>query len=539
MDQSSPIGTARPAESFAAPTPQLISISPDGASAQPWTTREIWILAAVVAVYIAARLYRNAAVCLDGDEIFSVGIARQGWSTLTAQAGADSIHPPLFYYLLKLWIYLGNDSLFWLRLLPSVFSVLAIVPTVLLARDLRLRPAEINGALGLAAIHPFLIYYSQHVRMYTLLMLCALTSLWLFHRTIAGGKRSALARYLPLTLANIVLVNSHYYGWLVVGLECVYIVLWKREQWKQAALSAAVTLAGFTPWLVVAGKYAYAKGGLASNLEWIQKPGLGDLIWFFVDLAGFTDFPELGPRAIAALTLLFFITAWFAWKNRRSLDSRQFAHVTGYLAYFLFGSVAIAFLASRVTPSSVWGHRHMIYLALPFLLMVACAYCRTPARAVRVSGAVLCAVWACLVIRHQLNGDDKKTPFDTLVLQMLEQEKTTSGPVTFFAVDKYLHYPIWFFLESLKDHRKTGFAAPIRNEDLGALAVEAARIEVKANAAVSDAQGAHFWVGYTSAWNQKTLPEQVIVQRGCRVGPGLRVRDRYHTSTIFPVWCGS
>jgi hypothetical protein len=91
----------------------------------------------------------------------------------------------------------------------------------------------------------------------------------------------------------------------------------------------------------------------------------------------------------------------------------------------------------------------------------------------------------------------------------------------------------------LKAGRKTGFAAPIGDEDLGALAKEAARIEVKSNASISDAQGAHFWVGYTSLWDQKTLPEALMVQRGCRIGPDVKVRDRYHTSTIFPVWCGS
>ncbi len=505
-----------------------------------WTTGEKWIFAAVVAIFVAARVYRNAAVCLDGDEIFSVGVSQHSWSGLTAAAGADSIHPPLFYYLLKLWMSIGNDSLFWVRLLPSLFSTLAILPTVLLAREFRLRPLELSGTLGIAAIHPFLIYYSQHVRMYTLLMLFALTSLWLFHRAIRSGARSSIAaRYVPLTLVNVFMVYSHYYGWLVVGLECVYAMLWKRAHWKRAAVSAAVTFVAFCPWLLVAGKYAYAKGGLASNLEWIQKPGLGDLTWFFVDLAGFTDFPEIGPAAVASLALLVILTVWAAWVNRRRLHSLHFAYMTRYLAFFLLGSVGIAFFVSRVMPSSVWGHRHMIYLAIPFLMMVVCAYSRMRARAVRVTGAVLCFAWACFAIQHHLKGDDKKTPFDTLVTQLLDQEKATSGPVVFFSVDKYLHYPVWFYLETLKAGHRTGFAAPIRDEDLGALSREAARIEVKSNASISDAQGAHFWVGYTSAWDQKQSPEELIAQRGCRAGPDVRVHDRYHSSTIFPVWCGS
>ena len=130
-----------------------------------------WLLLAAVAVYVAMRVYRGAAICMDGDEIFSVGVAEKDWMGLLRAVGQDSIHPPLFYFLLKIWVAIGGDSLFWTRLLPTVFSTLAIVPMVLLGREFNLRPVAINTTVALAAIHPYLLYYSQHVRMYTLLML--------------------------------------------------------------------------------------------------------------------------------------------------------------------------------------------------------------------------------------------------------------------------------------------------------------------------------------------------------------------------------
>ena len=160
-------------------------------SSRPSGSRRIdgWVLLVVVAIYVAARLWHLTAVCLDGDEIFSVLLSRLGWKALTAGAAADSIHPPLFYYLLKLWVLVGNESLTWLRLLPALFSVLSIPPLILLGRELRLWPVETNCAIGLAAVNPFLIYHSQHLRMYSLLLLCTLTSLWLFQRTIRAGPR--------------------------------------------------------------------------------------------------------------------------------------------------------------------------------------------------------------------------------------------------------------------------------------------------------------------------------------------------------------
>jgi hypothetical protein len=461
-----------------------------------------------------------------------VGISQQSWSELTASAGRDSIHPPLFYYLLKLWMAAFGDSLFWIRLLPALFSVIAIVPTVLLARSLGLRPVEINGTLGLAAVHPFLIFYSQHARMYSLLMLCALMSLWLFHRAVKEG-----GRYLPLTVWNIILVYAHYYGWLVIGLECLYVILWNRSQLKRAMLSAAITFAAFSPWLYVAAKYAYAKGGLGSNLEWIQKPALRDLVWLFAELAGFSEFPQMGSQVVNLMGLLVMVTLLAAWLNRRRLDSTHFLHASGYLLFFLAGSIATAFAASVLMRSSVWGHRHMIYLAAPFLMLIVTAFCRLQARALLWPGAALGMVWAGLVLHHHVKGDDKKTPFDTLVVELLALERATTGPVRLFSVDKYLHYPIWFYLETLKAGRKTGFAARIPDADRPALAADAARIEVKSNASIGDAQGAHFWIGYSSAWQQECPPEALMTRRGCRTGPDVTVRDRFHSITIFPVWC--
>lgn len=504
----------------------------------PWGAQR-WVLLGLAAVYLAMRVYHGAAICMDGDEIFSVGVASHDWAGLMHAVGRDSIHPPLFYLLLKIWIAIGNDSLFWVRLLPTLFSTLAIVPVVLLGREFRLRPVVINTTVGLAALHPFLIYYSQHVRMYTLLMLCALTSLWVFHVCIRPGRRSFAFKFAVLTLVNTVAVYSHYYGWLIIGLECGYVILWKREYWKYLTVSSLAVLVVFIPWIYWDGRFIHAKGGLGSNLEWIQKPGAGALAWFFVDLAGFGDYPSIGRQAVTLLAVLVLAAGYAAWRERARLHTGHFLYVARFLLYFVLGSVAVAFIASRLLPSSVWGHRHMVYLVFPILMLVAAAYHQMNAPAVRITGGILCAVWAGMCVQHHLKGDDKKTPFDLLVVQMLAQEADNPAPVTFFSVDKYLHYPVWFYLETLKAGKVTGFAAPIRAMDRGKLAAEAARIHVENHVSIDQARGAHFWVGYSSAWQEKLSPEAILTARGCRTGADVTVRDRYHSSTIFPVWCGN
>ena len=49
-----------------------------GAAGSSWKAQR-WVLLAVVGVYIAMRVYHGAAICMDGDEIFSVGVASHDW----------------------------------------------------------------------------------------------------------------------------------------------------------------------------------------------------------------------------------------------------------------------------------------------------------------------------------------------------------------------------------------------------------------------------------------------------------------------------
>ncbi len=480
-------------------------------------------------------MWHLAAVCLDGDEVFSVLLSRLGWKALTTAAAADSVHPPLFYYLLKVWVFIGNESLIWLRLLPALFSILSILPLILLGRELRLRPIEIHCAIGLAAVHPFLIYYGQHVRMYSLLLLCALTSLWLFQRILRAGAPPSGFSYAALTLANIVLVYSHYYGCLIVGLECLYVLLWKRERWKRTLLSGVVVFAAFAPWLYAAGTRAYAKGGLQSNLNWIVKPTLQDLVLLFVEMTGFGDFPKVGRRVCGALVLLVLAALWVQWRRRHT---RSLGHALRFLLFFTLCPVAISFVASCLMASSIWGRRHLIFVAATLLLLTSVSCWRLRSRAVRLLGALACAAWAFAVISHHLAHDVRKAPFDTFVLRMLDREEDITGPIRLFVLEKHLHFAPWFYLKTLEAKKTAGFTVRLTAPELERLSRRAAAFEVRREATIDDARGAHFWVlTSTYSWRQKETPQQIMTQRGCQVGLELTISDRYHTITAFPVWC--
>ena len=505
-----------------------------------WTPRrtQTWVFWALAALYVAARAWHLAAICLDGDEIFSITIAGGNWAKLTADAARDSVHPPAFYYLLKLWVKLGGESLFWVRTLPALFSVLSLIPLVLLCRELRLRRIEINCAIGVAAINPLLIYYSQHLRMYSLLLLCATASVWLFHRVIRAGARDLALRILALTAANVGLVYSHYYGWLVVGFEGIYILLCKRDRFWPAAVSTLAVLAAFGPWLYVAAKAVAAKGGLASNLDWIPKPALGDVVWMLAEFMGFGDFPDALQPVVWVMFGMLIAIGLGAFKNRSRRSVGSYGHAVGFLAFFVLGPMLAAFAASVVMKNSIWGQRHLIFVAQPLLVLCVIPFFRLRYRAVRISGILICALWSFLVIQHQLKGDDKKTPYDTLVFRVLASEAQRTGPSELYALDRYVHYPFWFYSGVLKAGGVTGIAAPLTPPGREVLARAASRLQITQNVSLEDARGAHFWVAYSNKrWNRPQTPQEILAQRNCRSGAALSTGDRYHTISAIPVWC--
>ena len=66
------------------------------------------ITCALVALFLFLRIWRLTNVSLDGDEIFSLLLARSDWHTLFGGAIKDAIHPPLSYVLLKIWVEVGG-----------------------------------------------------------------------------------------------------------------------------------------------------------------------------------------------------------------------------------------------------------------------------------------------------------------------------------------------------------------------------------------------------------------------------------------------
>jgi len=448
---------------------------------------------------------------LWADEIFSVEAARHDWNGLLSFIIEDIVHPPLFYLVLKLWIAIGGESLLWLRLFPVLAASAAIVPFLLLCRELKLQLAEINLALVLMAVNGYLVYYAQELRMYSLLLFLTLCSLWLFV-SFFNAKDGVKKPLVALFAVNLLLVYTQYYGWLVVGVEFIFLMFWGRQRLPSFMLSLAILILCFSPWAYAVAQVAMKKG-LDGNLSSFARPNLNALVWHYATLGA-----PLRPRWKTELGLLLFgvpivLWSWHAFRKIRVADKGQ-AITFWWLLLFSFLPAVLAFFASQALPQSVWGARQLIIVAAPYMILVAVAVYQLRPNWLRAV-AILLVVGSATLSGFKSPMDTQRAAYEVSVRQMIEAEPTQANGIMVYTLSGHVATAIKFYLESAGERRFEVLEA----EDLTAL------------------EGDHFWVAFRESREKKERPlQEILTDSGYQVGKGFESGPPGHKVFLFPVW---
>lgn len=501
-------------------------------------TSVLWFFA-IVALFIAARLWRLTSSCLWFDEIFSVHAARHSWFDLFHFVAADIIHPPLFYVLLKIWVGLGGESVGWLRILPALIGIASIIPFTLLCRELTLKTTEVNLALLLLAVNGYLIKYAQEVRMYSLLFFLSLCSLWLFFRFFNRGddeKEVGKKGLAALCLINLLLVYTHYAGWLLVVLEAVVLLLWHRKKLARFLLTVGLLMVAYVPWVYEVVKVAAsadAGRGIGQNIGWLTRPGLFDLAQYFVLLNRPFLFVQSSTDTgfnlvMAAIAFILFglplLALFFGPKSNGDRDVRIYA-----LSVFFLAPVILAFVLSWVSPYSVWGTRHLIIAAGPYAILAALAIRRLKPHWIRITVIAILGSWLLLSAAVFLFSHPPNfiwCSWEQLAQQMSAAESNSSDLVQVYAYEDLVAYHLWFALESPDNKRFKVTVVknvPGISEDPAYFLPRAfTDISVQQNPALTEGK---IWVAFrTSQWDETRPPLDGIKRSGFQIGRVLTVK---------------
>ena len=187
----------------------------------------------------------NLATAMWFDESYSAYLIRGDFGQIWEMTSVD-VHPPLYYFCLKLWSLVFGTSEVALRAMSVVLGAAAILLAFwLLKRWFGLRKA---GVLTLfLSLSPLLIRYSQEMRMYMLAFLIVVGATLALDVALRERRKWAWGLYAVLVALGM---WTHYFTALVWLAELGYIIYYMRRHGRQEAVfwvyPVAVTL--FLPW---------------------------------------------------------------------------------------------------------------------------------------------------------------------------------------------------------------------------------------------------------------------------------------------------
>ena len=338
-------------------------------------SKTIWIASLLIlfGLFMALRSDGLFEHCLWFDEIYSSHAASMHLSEMFPFIAKDLVHPPLFYFLLNLWVSVFGSSIESLRLFPFSISIIALIPAYLLLRQLKVGSTAVIGGLLFVVANGILIKYAQEVRMYALVVALSFASTFFFHRFFRMGKG-----IIALTVINGLLLMTHYYGVVLILAQVLAIVTWQRIKLRPIVVSAAVASVSIVPWLVYVLGIDRGDGGLKENIGWIPFPGLFVLINSFIDFTELIYFDmstaELPTNPLISIPMLALITVsvFLGLRKDGADDLKKGDGIFPELGIFVFG-LTISFTLSLILPYSVWGTRHLLVLFGPFLALFAVA----------------------------------------------------------------------------------------------------------------------------------------------------------------------
>jgi len=238
--------------------------------------RELLPLALIILAGFVLRLNGYDRYSSWYDEVYSATIASNPHYPFMNTFG-DPGNPPVYFILLRLWFMIFGWTEQSGRLLSVILGSAAIIPLYILVRKFANKKTALLAATYMA-VSNYLIGFSHEMRAYILEVFLASIITIVFLNYVRKTKPDFI-NLIWYVILSVLLVNTHYYGCLLVFTNFVFLVAYSMQtktfSWKKTILFftgnviAALSLLPF--FIHTALRHAMLNQGFNS---WIEKPGL-------------------------------------------------------------------------------------------------------------------------------------------------------------------------------------------------------------------------------------------------------------------------
>ncbi|MEI4270956.1 glycosyltransferase family 39 protein [Klenkia sp. LSe6-5] len=294
---------------------------------------------------------------------------------------AQDVHVPLYHLVLRTWRLVLGPDIGTARALSLVFLLASLPVFYVVARSVLSR-GWASAALVVFANSPFLLWYGNEARMYSMLLLVTLLSQWAFLAVLRTGRAAAWTGY---AASAVVGAYVHYFFFFVLLAQGLFLLAVSRRLPRGSVLrlagTAAAVAAAFLPWFL----YFRAQGSASETRPQLPSPSSVDFSNVYSQFVFGFQSDALNTTLVSAWPLLV-LGALLSVRNGSRLG-----RPTAYLLVAAFVPVLTAFVVSHlVTPFFL--SRYMVPAAPALLLLVVVFATTLGPRTSRVLVGVLLAV---------------------------------------------------------------------------------------------------------------------------------------------------
>lgn len=343
----------------------------------------------LLSVGIMVSLAFNNSVWFD--EAYSTFMARQSYWGIIEQNLTD-VHPPLYYFVLKLVTSLFGYHLFVMKLV----SIAGVTATMVLgATRVRRLFGDRTGfwfILLLLCGPCMLSECAVMVRMYSWAMFFVTASGLLAYEIYTAASKP---KWVLFVLASVAGMYTHTYALIAIGFVYLFLLIAmirsQRRQLLKWLIAAAAAFLLYSPWFFVLLRQI----GMVSGNYWISPLSLSS----FVEYAKFLFMPgKLSgqPMAVKALVVLatallaLFTAAFAVWCVRGAVGKKRKADQAALLALGVFLLPAVLGVGFSLLVRPVFIARYLLPAIGLFWLFVAMGAARIRKKA--WTAAFLCCV---------------------------------------------------------------------------------------------------------------------------------------------------
>jgi mannosyltransferase len=336
------------------------------------------LLLLVSLIGASLRFYNLGAKSLWFDELAQVTISKTIIHDLSLpqmgflQGMWWELSPPLDYFITHFMLVFGSSE--WILRLPAaIFGVLSILAIFLLAKELFGVPVGLISAF-LLSISPMHIWYSQEVRVYSLFMFLTILSFLFFYQIT---KKDNIWYWIPLTITNLALIYTHYFGFFVILIQGIYLLLrffrnrntaTKRISLQNKNLktlliyiiSFQIALLFFIPWLDI---FRFQTSDFRKPLDYGLQPN----VEFFNSIVqAFSSFNSPGSAGlILTILFFFFFIIGVLWMIRKDSDAGIL------ILIWIFLPILLLFFLTLVRGQPSTTTRNFIFILPVILILIA------------------------------------------------------------------------------------------------------------------------------------------------------------------------